>query len=128
MQAYDFGIFNTLKNEFEHNGISRIFPFPVPADAINDNQPYITVNVENIKQAMRLRAQADIELAFHHSNNKFKSSVQAALENVSKHNGVLKQDNVEIGSVCFKSDAFNNEKDTLNIQAFMILKRIYTDE
>lgn len=128
MQAYDFGIFNTLKDEFKHNGIDRVFPGPVPADAMNDNQPYITVNIEDIKQAMGLRAQANIELAFHLTNNKFKSSVLTALSNISRHSSMLKQTGEEIGSVCFKSGVFNNNKNTLNLQAFIILKRIYEDE
>lgn len=126
MQAYDFGIFNTLKEEFEHNGINRVFPVPIPAGAINDNQPYITVNIENIKQALGLRAQANIELSMHYPNNKFKALILAVLENISKHSKVLKHGMAEIGSVSFKNEEFNNEK--VNLQAFIIFKRIYEDE
>lgn len=129
MQAYDFGLFKTLSTELKKIGITdKISAEPIPAEALNENEPYILINVGNIKQTVGLNAKADIEISFPKADHLQPRTINAIHE-LSKQMMCLMQSDQEVGTACLRVKSTENQssKFKVNLQAFIMLKRIYKD-
>ena len=128
MKVYDFGIFKALKQEFNKYGVTNVFNADVSADAVNDNSQCVTINVGVIRQYMKFRCSANIDISMINGSHALEQKISSIVQEFSSHSMPLVLGKCEIGSVCFKpkSDVFDKGKMTL--QAFVLLKRIYKDE
>lgn len=132
MQAYDFGLFKALSTELKKSGITdKISAEPIPAEALNENEPYILINVRDIKQTVGLNAKADIEISLSNTDkiHHLQPRTINAIHGLSKQMMRLMQSDHEVGTACLRVKSTENQlsKFKVNLQAFIMLKRIYKD-
>lgn len=131
--AWDFGIMNALRKQFLMNGVNvKFFPVPVPTEAV-ESEPYLSVEVKNLRTSLDKRAATDIVLTLENGSDSQSKNlnikVLQILKNLSKTTLSLIQGSEPIGSANIRINSIDNKRERLLItmSSLVWLKRLYYD-
>ena len=126
--AYDFGIFNALRKTIEGNVGERVVPAPIPSGAVNENDRYISIKVDEVQQLLGVQACSRVEIDISHILEESKANTRCVLEKIFMKSIPLCIEQAEIGKACFKAHKREFLKEQIVLDAYIVFERIYRDE